>query len=52
MKQHTVIKSFVDEKRYIDSFAVVDPRCEDPALSRIADFLIERADAFVAGAGR
>lgn len=51
VKQHTVIKSFVDEKRYIDSFAVVDPRCEDPALSRITDFLIERADAFVAGAG-
>ncbi len=32
VKQHTVIKSFVDEKRYIDPFAVVDPRCEDPAL--------------------
>ncbi len=49
VKQHTVIRSFADERRYIDSFAVIDPRNDDPALSRITDILIERADAFVAG---
>ena len=48
VKQHAVIRSFCDEKRYIDSFAVMDPHNDDPALSRITDFLIERADAFVA----
>ena len=43
VKQHTVIRSLTDEKRYIDSFAVVDPKNDNPVLSFIVDYLIDHA---------
>ena len=49
MKQHTVIRSLTDEKRYIDSFAVVDPKNDNPVLSFIVDYLIEHANALTEG---
>ena len=49
VKQHTVIRSLTDEKRYIDSFAVVDPKNDNPVLSFIVDYLIEQAHTLTEG---